>query len=317
MTQNIDSSHFYYFLCNPGSEAFLKEEIRLIYPELRFAYSTLGFLTFKEIRPLGKTLRPVFCRHFGHFLMRGTYAEVEARAFELKPTGADLYYSKDGEIYKSSQVKFNDLVLEIIKVSVNGKDQYYLGEFKSSLLTAPSPGGFSTHELSELAPSRAYLKVLDGIDYVGAKILPTDHALEIGSSPGGATYALLEKGLSVEGVDPALMSEICLSHPKFYHHHTSIQDFKVFELKNHVQWLFVDMNLPPEGTLREIEKVVEKIRPTLKGAFITLKMTKFELVSRVPMYLTFVNNMGLKVVMATQLPSHKQEFLIYAEYCQL
>ena len=73
------------------------------------------------------------------------------------------------------------------------------------------------------------------------------------------------------------------------------------------------MNLPPEGTLREIEKVVEKVRPTLKGAFITLKMTKFELVSRVPMYLTFVNKMGLKVVMATQLPSHKQEFLIYAE----
>ena len=73
------------------------------------------------------------------------------------------------------------------------------------------------------------------------------------------------------------------------------------------------MNLPPEGTLREIEKVVEKIRPTLKGAFITLKMTKFELVSRVPMYLTFVKNMGLKVVLATQLSSHKQEFLIYAE----
>jgi hypothetical protein len=80
-----------------------------------------------------------------------------------------------------------------------------------------------------------------------------------------------------------------------------------------VQWLFVDMNLPPEGTLREIEKVVEKIRPTFKGAFITLKMTKFELVSRVPMYLTFVSRMGLKVVLATQLPSHKQEFLIYAE----
>ena len=124
---------------------------------------------------------------------------------------------------------------------------------------------------------------------------------------------MLEKGLSVEGIDPALMSEICLNHPKFFHHHIAFQDFKVFELKDHVQWLFVDMNLPPEGTLREIEKVVEKIRPTLKGAFITLKMTKFELVSRVPMYLTFVHNMGLKVVMATQLPSHKQEFLIYAE----
>jgi 23S rRNA (cytidine2498-2'-O)-methyltransferase len=311
MTQNIETFDFFYFLCNPGSESFLKEEIRLIYPELRFAYSTEGFLTFKEIRPLGKTLRPVFCRHFGRFIMRGTLAEVEARAKEIGlPT---LFYSKDGEIYKDQKIKSGEFALEIIKVTANGKDQYYLGEFKSSLLTSPWAGGFSKAILPEVAPSRAYLKVLDGLDYVGANIMAGDHALEIGSSPGGATYALLEKGLSVEGLDPALMSEICLNHPKFFHHHVSIQDFKVFELKNHVQWLFVDMNLPPEGTLREIEKVVEKIKPSLKGAFITLKMTKFDLVSRVPMYLTFVSNMGLSVVMATQLPSHKQEFLIYAE----
>ncbi len=311
MSQNTQDSNFFYFLCNPGSESFLKEEIRLIYPELRFAYSTSGFLTFKETRPLGKTLRPVFCRHFGKFLKRGTLEEVRAVARELKKPV--LFYSKDGEIFEDPEIVFGEYALEIIKVTVNDKDQYYLGEFKSTLLTAPWPGGFSPAKLSDMAPSRAYLKVLDGMDYVGAKLLASDHALEIGSSPGGATYALLEKGLSVEGIDPGKMDDICLNHPKFFHHNLSIQDFKVFDLKNHVQWLFVDMNLPPEGTLREIEKVVEKIKPTLKGAFITLKMTKFELTSRVPMYLTFVSNMGLKVVLATQLPSHKQEFLIYAE----
>ncbi len=311
MSQNTETPNFFYFLCNPGSESFLKEEIRLIYPELRFAYSTEGFLTFKEIRTLGKTLRPVFCRHFGRFLMRGTLDEVRARASEFR--GPVLFYSKDGEIYESPKIKFNEYALEIIKVSANGKDQYYLGEFRSSHLTAPWPGGFSPNVLPEISPSRAYLKVLDGIDYVGANLSAGEHALEIGSSPGGATYALLEKGLSVEGIDPGLMSEVCLSHPKFFHHHVAIQDFKVFELKDHVDWLFVDMNLPPEGTLREIEKVVEKIRPSLKGAFITLKMTKFELVKRVPMYLNLVSKMGLKVVLATQLPSNKQEFLIYAE----
>ncbi|MGZ3789150.1 MAG: SAM-dependent methyltransferase [Bacteriovorax sp.] len=311
MSQNTEAHNFFYFLCNPGSESFLKEEIRLIYPELRFAYSTEGFLTFKEIRPLGKTLRPIFCRHFGRFLMRGTLEEVRDRASSLKKPV--FFYSKDGEIFEAPKIKFGESALEIIKVSANGKEQYYLGEFKSSLLTAPWPGGFSPHVLPDLSPSRAYLKVLDGIDYAGATLAPGEHALEIGSSPGGATYALLEKGLSVEGIDPGEMSAICANHPKFFHHHTSIQDFKVFDLQDHVQWLFVDMNLPPEGALREIEKVVEKIRPSLKGAFITLKMTKFELVKRAPMYLTFVGNMGLKVVLATQLPSHKQEFLIYAE----
>ncbi len=303
----IDSAapNFYYFLCNPGSEKFLKEEIRLIYPELVFAYSTEGFVTFKETRRLGKTLRPVFCRHFGKFLKRGSLEEIKSSY-----VGKTLFYSLEGEIFDSHPIKNGEWVKEIIKVS---ETQYYLGEFKASLLTANTPGGFSRAVLPELAPSRAYLKVIDGAEYMGVHFPKNDYALEIGSSPGGATYALLEMGLRVEGIDPGEMNPICHNHPNFSHHKVSIQDFHVSMLKDHVQWLFVDMNLAPEGSLREIEKVVEAIRPSLKGAFITLKMTKFELVSRVPMYLNIVGKMGLKVVMATQLPSHKQEFLIYAE----
>ena len=315
MTQNLASFEFFYFLCNPGSEKFLKEEIKLIYPELKFAYSTEGFLTFKATRKLGKTLKPVFCRHFGRFVARGALEEMQKKAQELKlPV---RFYSKTGEIFANPQIGFNAKALEIIKVESTVKDQhkteFYLGEFFNNHLTSPHPGGFSPIELPEVAPSRAYLKILEAIDFVGAKLNSGEHALEIGSSPGGATYALLERGLSVEGIDPGLMSSECINHPKFLHHHTSIQDFKVHMLKDHVHWLLVDMNLPPEGTLAEIEKVVEKIRPSLKGAFITLKMTKFENVKRVPMYLNIVGKMGLKVVMATQLPSHKLEFLIYAE----
>ncbi len=305
MTLNPEQPIFYYFLCNPGSEKFLKEEIRLIYPELAFAYSTEGFLTFKELRPLGKTLRPVFCRHFGRFIRRGSYEEIRQ-----KWQGPALFYSLQGEIFETCNFKSGDWVKEIIKVS---DTQYYFGEFRASILNAPTPGGFSTAELPAEAPSRAYLKVIDGMKYMGVSLPKGDHALEIGSSPGGATYALLRMGLKVEGIDPGEMDKVCLDHPDFFHHKQSIQDFHVSSLKDHMQWLYVDMNLAPEGSLREIEKVVEAIRPSLKGAFITLKMTKFELVSRVPMYLNLVGKMGLKVVMATQLPSHKQEFLIYAE----
>lgn len=306
MSQIQNAANFYYFLCNPGSEKFLKEEIRLIYPELVFAYSTNGFVTFKETRRLGKTLRPVFCRHFGRFLQRGSLEEVR----ETLGNKDYLFYSLEGEIFKTHPYKNGDWVKEIIKVS---ETQYYLGEFQASILTAPSAGGFSTATLPDESPSRAYLKVIDGMNYMGVDLPKNDYALEVGSSPGGATYALLEMGLRVEGIDPGEMSPICLNHPKFVHHRESIQDFHVSSLKDHVQWLYVDMNLPPEGSLREIEKIVDAIRPSLKGAFITLKMTKFELVSRVPMYLNIMGKMGLKVVMATQLPSHKQEFLVYAE----
>jgi len=311
MTKNLESPTFFYFLCNPGSESFLKEEIRLIYPELAFAYSTEGFVTFKAKRALGKTLRPVFCRHFGTFIMRGSFEEVSTKAKQIGL--ATRYYSKDGDIYDNPQIEYNQKALEVIKVTSKDKEQFYLGEFTNSILTSPNPGGFSKSVLPAESPSRAYLKALEAIEFARIDLRVGEHALEIGSSPGGATYALLQKGLSVEGIDPGLMSQVCLNHPQFTHHHISIQDFKVYELKNHVQWLFVDMNLAPEATLAEIEKVVEKAKPSLKGAFITLKMTKFDLVKRVPMYLTLVHNMGLRVIFATQLISHKQEFLIYAE----
>lgn len=297
-------AYFYYFLCNPGSEKFLKEEIRLIYPELAFAYSTEGFVTFKELRPLGKTLRPVFCRHFGRFLKRGSFEEVSAQLKDY------LYYDLKGEVFKSYPFKDGDWVKEIIKVS---ESQYYLGEFQSSLFNSPVPGGFSKIELPELSPSRAYLKVVEGLEYLNLTLPVGDNALEIGSAPGGATYALLERGLKVAGVDPAEMDQICLLNPKFIHHKCSVQDFRLSMLKDHVHWLYVDMNLAPEASLGEIERIVEKIGPSLKGAFLTIKMTKFELVKRVPMYLTLVEKMGLQVVMSTQLSSHKQEFLIYAK----
>lgn len=101
-----------------------------------------------------------------------------------------------------------------------------LGEFKSSLLTALGLEAFLLINFQKFL--LGLLKVLDGIDYVGAELRPGEHALEIGSSPGGATYALLEKGLSVEGIDPGEMSEVSLQHPKFFHHHQSIQHFKAF-----------------------------------------------------------------------------------------
>lgn len=296
--------YFYYFLCNPGSEKFLKEEIRLIYPELAFAYSAAGFVTFKELMPLGKTLRPVFCRHFGRFIKRGSLEEVTSGLRDY------LFYDLNGEIFKSYDFKDGDWVKEVIKVS---ETQYYLGEFQSSLLNSPTPGGFSDAILPDLAPSRAYLKVVDGLRYMNLTIPVGDNALEIGSAPGGATYALLERGLKVDGIDPGDMDNICLTHPKFTHHKTSVQGFRLSNLKDHVHWLYVDMNLAPEASLGEIERIVEKIRPSLKGAFLTIKMTKFELVKRVPMYLTLVEKMGLQVVMSTQLSSHKQEFLIFAK----
>lgn len=78
-----------------------------------------------------------------------------------------------------------------------------------------------------------------------------------------------------------------------------------------VDWLLVDMNLAPEATLHEIEKLIVIHGPNLKGVFLTLKMTKLALVSRLPFYKKLARKMGIDVEFMTQLPSHKQEFLLF------
>lgn len=297
---------FYYFLCNEGSEPFLKEEIKCFYPELTFAYSTKGFVTFKENRPLKNKLSVTFARHFGEYISRG-HETVITQEFE-KVVGKKISYDLNGEIFLASDLKIGDEVLELIKIS---EESVYLGKFKVLGEQDKIIGGFQSMDLPEKAPSRAYLKIVQAAKVLGITFNAGESAIEIGSSPGGATFALLSQGLNVIGVDPGKMDPVCLEFKNFIHNEVSIQEFKVEKIDRSIDWFLVDMNLAPEATIRECEKILSKVKPTLKGGFITLKMTKQSLVSKLPFYRKLLERLGFRVVLMTQLPSHKQEFLMY------
>lgn len=274
----METNQFYYFICNIGSEVFLKEEIKIFYPELRFAFSAPGFLTFKVISPLPSDFAPVFTRHFGKYVARGTLPEMEQ---QLSP----------GQ--------------EIIKVS---DTVFYLGMPLSRFKLY-----YPEHLLPENSPSRAYLKIMEAAERAQVTFQKGERALEIGSSPGGASFALLEQGLKVIGVDTGAMDSVCLNNPDFIHFQKSIQHFDPKYIMDKVDWLLVDMNIAPEATLHEIEKLIVIHGPNLKGVFLTLKMTKLGLVGRLPFYKKLARKMGIDVEFMTQLPSHKQEFLLFGK----
>jgi 23S rRNA C2498 (ribose-2'-O)-methylase RlmM len=302
----MNNNRYFYFLCNEGSEPFLKEEIAFFHPELRFSYSTKGFVTFKLIESKLRHTEFIFCRHYGEFVQKGKTFE------ELKPSweksNVRLYYNLAGENFYEQKLNLADEVLEIIQIKEN---EYYLGKFHVKNKSNTFIGGRLNLSLPIEAPSRAYLKILEGALKVGISFSSDENALEIGSSPGGATYALLEKGLNVIGVDPGVMDPICLNHKNFKHFKNSIQDFKPEQIQQKVDWLLVDMNLAPEATLNEIEKILLEIESEMKGAFITLKLTKFSLVSKIQFYKKILIRLGFSPEYLTQLPSHKQEFLMY------
>ena len=70
-------------------------------------------------------------------------------------------------------------------------------------------------ELPEVAPSRAYLKIAQACSRFKITSNKKLNWIEFGSSPGGASYYLLENFNKVVGVDPAQMDSLCLNNNKF------------------------------------------------------------------------------------------------------
>jgi len=78
-------------------------------------------------------------------------------------------------------------------------------------------------------------------------------------------------------------------------------------------WLLLDVNLAPQVALRQAARLVAALRPGLRGAFFTLKLNDWATAAKVPALLARVGELGFTAVRATQLPSNRQEILVYAE----
>jgi 23S rRNA (cytidine2498-2'-O)-methyltransferase len=136
-------------------------------------------------------------------------------------------------------------------------------------------------------------------------------AVEIGSAPGGASFALVERGLTVVGVDPGDMAPALLASPRFSHLRTTLADVRLEALPAHVDWLLMDVHLAPQVALHQVRRLVAGLRPRgLCGAIFTLKMNDDHAWADVPALLERVRAMGLGEPRATQLPSNRREICV-------
>ena len=63
----MKTSQFIFAVCQIGAEPALKQEVTRLHPELRFAYSRPGFVTFKSEKVLapGFRLHSILARAYG------------------------------------------------------------------------------------------------------------------------------------------------------------------------------------------------------------------------------------------------------------
>ncbi len=130
-------------------------------------------------------------------------------------------------------------------------------------------------------------------------------------APGGASQALLDRGLFVTGIDPADVDPEVTKHPRFRHLKKRGTDVRRHEFEG-VRWLAADMNIAPQATLDEVEAIVTHPRVSVRGLVLTLKLSEWNLAEQLPNFVSRVRGWGFRDVRTRQLVTGGQEICLVA-----
>jgi 23S rRNA (cytidine2498-2'-O)-methyltransferase len=181
-----------------------------------------------------------------------------------------------------------DLVLDCI---VDSPERWWIGWHRAATPPSCWPGGFYPVPLPEGKVSRAWLKLDEAIATFGVPFESGQRAIELGASPGGACQRLLEAGLQVVGVDPALVDERVSVQERFEQWRMRARDVRLKALRG-FHWVVVDMNIDPTSTMEAIERVVTAPGSRVKGIVATLKLPTWHRAADLPGFLSRFTDWG-------------------------
>lgn len=343
---------FLFCVCQAGAEAAVAEELATSRPDLRRAFARPGLITFKDpsgVVPADVSLRAVLVRAHGAAIGPAADASAvlaavdkycpEGQAVRLHVFERDVAKPGDeppGHAYgplaaaaqaqieaawtasshrllAGSRAEPDDWVLDVV---VAADEPWWLGFHRHGPGHPPTPGGRITVDMPPEAPSRAYRKLEEALIWSQAPVQPGDVAVEIGSSPGGASYALLRRGVEVHGIDPAKMAPVVLDYNKdqpgnhFVHLHRPMSLVQRSDLPTVLHWVLLDVNLAPQVALITARRLAAHPRAALMGVLLTLKLDDWKALRHVPRFLKSIESMGMVEVKATQLPSNRMELFV-------
>lgn len=328
---------FVFASCAIGREDDLKEYVRRERTALRLAFSRPGLVTFKiddDVPP--EVARPApWARVWGASIGR---ADSAAAALALLPADArrlhvwdrdttaegtrqavdaierELRDAAPGRFLDGARALVGELVADVI---VADGDTWFLGVHRHAAGRSPWPGGAFPVEVPADAPSRAYAKIEEAIAWAELPVAAGHVAVEIGSSPGGAAYALARRGVTVYGVDPGEMDARVLAFvgpgaARVHHVHETLASVRWEMLPRAVDWLLLDVNLAPPVALHGLARLVPAWKKKLRGAVLTLKMNDAAMRNGLPTWLERVAGFGFSDVQVTHLPSNHSELCVIA-----
>ncbi len=341
---------FVFATCLPRSMSYLKSELARTRPDLRLAYSRPGLITMRtDAVPKGlNTPEPqaVFARATGRSL---GFADSLHRIVELaeliaapkfrvhlferdpaKPREQHPEYDGIKKLSESISVQLGtrvlegedarpgDTVLDVVLPPPGIIDPILVGWHIHDNWRGAEPGGVRQVPVPPDAPSRAYAKIVEALNWSGLPLHEGDVVVEIGSAPGGAAMALLQRGANVIGIDPARMDPRVLDwHGKrgtFRHISNYGERLRSRDLPLKVDWLVLDANIAPHRAIVALKHLISLRGNTIRGLLLTLKLHDDGVVEDLPMLFTKIRELaGAVSLRATQLPSAHQEVVVWVQ----
>ena len=322
---NPIESEYVFALCNPGSEKALKLEIELMALGWRPSYQRRGFVTFKADAPFAFASLTAeiacarrLCLSLGksptqeEALRRVRSASLihHARYFERRMQGLPC----------AASPKPGDLIGTVVEL---GPTEFWAGLHRHAPFLSPDPAGDSGTVMPLESPSRAWLKLEEALRFFALPLTSADIVVELGCAPGGVVFALLQRGISSIGIDPAKMAEIVFASsisnrsevppnkPWFFHCRKPAALASKRDLGQGVSWFMSDMNQSPEVVLKECARFC-KMAPSIRGVLITLKLTDLLQVKDKAIWFAFLADMGFATIRLQQFSVHHKEFALLA-----
>lgn len=322
-------TEFLFALTNPGTEKALKREVEVMGLDWRLSYQRRGFVTFKADAPftLDSLEADVACaRRLCLSLGKSaTREEAIARLGDVSVIHHAKFQDRkmqgingDGPLPRPGN---GDMIGTVVEL---GEGEFWSGIHRHRPFLSPDPAGDSGIVMTERSPSRAWLKLEEAVRFFDLGFTSKDIVVELGCAPGGVVLALLDRGASVIGVDPAKMAEVVMVHavphredapvgrPWFYHCRKPAALTSKRDLGQGVTWFMSDMNQSPEVVLKECARFCKMAPGGIRGVLVTLKLTDPMQVEQKAAWFSTLREMGFRKIRLQQLAVHHKELALLA-----
>jgi 23S rRNA (cytidine2498-2'-O)-methyltransferase len=209
-----------------------------------------------------------------------------------------------------SVAALGDLVLDCV---IDEPGRAWVGWHRAADAASAWPGGVYPAAAEPLPPgvvSRAWLKLDEAIGVFGIPLVAGERAIELGAAPGGACQRLLEAGLRVVAVDPALLDPAVVTAAGLTHWRMRARDVPLERFRG-CDWLVADMNIDPTSTLAALGRVASAPGVHLAGIIATLKIPDWSRATELPVWIEAFRSWGFEP-RARQLSSAGREVCVVA-----